>query len=66
MNKHKDMIIPDHICQNNKGLFVTVNPRNACYLEFSDNWRLTFLDQPQSDVVSFEIISFQIYKNLFT
>ena len=30
MNKHKDMIIPDHICNNNNIFFVTVNPRNAC------------------------------------
>ena len=30
MNKHKAMIIPDHICQNNKKLFVTIKTRNAC------------------------------------
>ena len=64
MNKHKDMIIPDHICHNNKMLFVTVNPRNACKMEFGDHLFLPFLDQPQSDVAAFEIIYFDIYINL--
>ena len=47
------MIIPDHICENNKRVFVTANPRNACKMKFADNLWLTFLDQPQSDVVVF-------------
>ena len=47
MNKHKAVIIPDRICQTNKNSFVTVNPRNACKFEFSDNLWFPFLDKPQ-------------------
>ena len=61
MNKQKYMRIPDHICKNNKHLFVTVNTRSACKLEFSDHLWLPFIDQPQSDVVVFAMIYFHIY-----
>ena len=37
INKHKAMIIPGRIYQNNKKLFITVIPKNACKMEFSDN-----------------------------
>ena len=43
-----------------------VNPKNACKLGFADHSWLQFFDQPQSDVVVFEMIIFQIYKNLVT
>ena len=65
-NKQKYMIIPDFICKTNKKLFVTINPKNAHKLEFSDHSCLPFIDQPQPDIVVFEIISFRIYKNLVT
>ena len=38
--------------------------KNACKLEFVDHLWLTFLDQPQSDIVVFEIINFHIYNIL--
>ena len=62
MNEYKAMRIPDRICKNNKKLFVTVNTQNACKLGFSDRSWLPSLNQPQSDVVVFEIISFHILK----
>ena len=40
--------------------------KNAFKLEFSDNLWLPFIDQPQSDIVVFEIITFQIYIVLVT
>ena len=58
------MIIPDHICQTNKNLFLMVNNKNSCKLEFSDHLWIPFINQPQSDVLSYEIISFKIYKIL--
>ena len=62
MNKHKNMRSLFRICQNNKKLFVTVNPKNPWKLEFTDHLWIPFIDQLQSDVVVFEIFSFQIYK----
>ena len=50
---------------NNK-LFVTVNPKNACKLEFADNLWLPFLDKSHSDILIFTIISFQMYEILVT
>ena len=64
MNKHKSMIIPDVIFQTNQKLFATINPKNACKLEFSDHLWLPFLHQPQSDVVIFLVITSYIYKNV--
>ena len=66
MNKHKPMIIPDLICQNNNKLFVMINLRNTCKLEFADHLWIPSMDQPQSDVVVFAIIYFHIYINLVT
>ena len=60
MNKHRNTIILDCICQKNKKLFVIVNPRNACKMGFSDHLWLPFLDQPQSYVVAFAMIYFDI------
>ena len=54
------MIIPDEIYQTNQKLFVSVQPKNACKLEFADHLWLPFLDQPQSDIVFFAIITFKI------
>ena len=42
------------------------NPKDACKLKFADNLWLPFLDQPHSDAIVFEIIIFQIIKNLVT
>ena len=63
---HKDMRIPGDIHQTNKKFAVTVQPKNACKLEFTDHLWLPFLDKPQSDIVVFVIIIFQIYNNLVT
>ena len=65
-NINKAMRIPDVIFQTNDKLFVTINPKNACKLEFAVNLQLLFIDQPQPDVVVFEIINFQIHKILVT
>ena len=52
------MIIPDNTYQTNKKLFVTVQPKNACILEFAGHLWLSFIDQPQSDIVFFQKILF--------
>ena len=44
-NIHKAMRIPVDIHEINKRFTVTVQPKNACKLEF--------FDQPQSDIVVF-------------
>ena len=64
MNKYKDLKFLYLIYQNSKRLFVRVNPINIYKFEFSYHLWLPFLDQPQSDVVFFAIIYFQIYKNI--
>ena len=61
MNRYKAMKIPDGIFKTNKKSFVAVHPKNPYKPEFSDNLWPAFLDQPQSYVVVFEIISFRIY-----
>ena len=53
MNIHKDMRIPDGIFQTNKKFFVTVYPKNAYKLEFTDRLWLLFLHQPMSELVVF-------------
>ena len=57
MNKCKAVSIPERIFQNNNKLFVTINPRNACKLEFSDHLWLPILEQPNPDIVIFAIFS---------
>ena len=47
-----------------KKLFVTINPKKTCKLEFVDHLWLPFLDQSQS--VVFEIIYFHMYIILVT
>ena len=64
INIHKAMIIPVGIYRMNKTFFVTVQPKNARKLEFSDHLWIPFLDQPQSDIVFFVIITFQSYNIL--
>ena len=59
-NIHKAMRIPVDIHEWNKKFTVTVQPKNACKLEFLDHLWLPFLDQPQSDIVFFLIITFHI------
>ena len=61
---HKAMIIPVGIHYRNKKFTITVQPKNACKLEFIDHSWLTFIDQPQSYIVVFAIINFQIYNIL--
>ena len=63
-NIYKAVRIADGIFQTSNKLFVTFHPKNVCKLEFSDNLWLPFLDQPQSDVMVFSIITFQMYKIL--
>ena len=58
---HKSMIIPVDINQTNKSFYVTVKPKNACKLEFAYHLWLPFLDQPQSDIIIFRIITLHIY-----
>ena len=66
INIHKDMQITVNLYQKNRKFFVTVQPKNACKLGFIDHLWLPFLDQPQSDIVFFEIMTFQIYNILVT
>ena len=56
-NKHK---ASGHPFQTNKSYLWKLNKKNAYKLEFANNLWLLFLDQLQSDVVVFAIISFQI------
>ena len=51
---------------NEKKFTVTVQPKNSCKLEFLDHLWLPFLDQPQSDIVFFVVINFDIYKTLIS
>ena len=60
------MWIPVDIYQITKWFFVTVKPKNACKLEFSDHLWLPFLDQTQSDIVESEINNFYTYNILVT
>ena len=63
-NIHKSMKIPYGIYQTNKKLFVTVQPKYACKLEFAYHLWLPFIYRPQSDIVKFAIINFHIYNIL--
>ena len=54
------MIITVDIYQTSEKLFVRVQPKNACKLEFSDNLWLPFLDQPQSEILGTAMIYFHI------
>ena len=47
----------------NKKLLLTFHPKNVSKLEFADNLWLTFLDQPQSDILIFAMINFHIYNS---
>ena len=60
------MQIPVNIYQRTKKFFVTVQPENACKLEFADHLWLPFLDQSQTDIVVFTIINVHIYNTLVT
>ena len=60
------MQIPVDVYQRTKTFFVTVQPKNACKLEFADQLWITFLDQPQPDIVVFSIITFYIHNILVT
>ena len=64
INIHKAMILPVDIHETNKKITITVQPKHSCKLEFSDHLWQPFLDQPQSDIVVFAIITFQIYNIL--
>ena len=60
------MRIPFGNYQRTKTFFVTVQQKNACKLEFADQLWLPFLDKPQSDIVVFDIFTFNIYNILVT
>ena len=61
---HKAVIIPFDIHEINKKFTVIVQPKNACKLEFVDHLWIPFNDQPHSDIVVFEVITFHIYNIL--
>ena len=61
---HKAVIFCIESYERNKKFTVTVQPKKAYKLEFVDHLWLSFLDQPQSDIVVFTIITFQIYNIL--
>ena len=63
---HKGSQIPADIHQINKNSSVIVQQKNTCKLEFSDHLWLPFIGQPQSDIVVFAIITFQIYNIIVT
>ena len=65
-NIHKAMQIPVNIYQENNNFFVLVQPKNARKLEFTDHLWLPYLDKPQSDIIVFSIITYQIYNILVT
>ena len=58
---HEDMRIPVDIHQTNKKFSVTVQPKNAYKLELLDHLWLPFIDQLQSEIVVFLVITSQIY-----
>ena len=60
------MLIPAYIYKRNKKFFVSVQPNNACKLEFADHLWLPFIDQPQCVIVVFSTITFQIYNIMAT
>ena len=60
------MRIPFDIYQTNRKFPATVQPKNECRLEFSDHLWLPFLEQPQSKILVFVIITFQIYNIVVT
>ena len=66
MNIDKTMRISDGSPHNNKKLYVTVNTKPSCKLEFLDHLWLPFIGQPQSDVIVFAMISLYIYKIIVT
>ena len=63
---HKPMIIPVEIHQTKEKFSVTVQPKNTCKLEFVDYLWLSFLDEPQSEILFFVINNFQIYNIIVT
>ena len=61
INIQKYMIINFDVHETNKKFAFIIQPKNACKLEFAYHFWLLFLDQPQSSIVVFVIITFQIY-----
>ena len=61
---HKAVRVPVDVHERNKKFTVTVQPKNACKLEFVDNLWLPFLDKPQSYILVFAITTVQIYNIL--
>ena len=47
--RHKAMVIPVDIHEQNKKFTVTVQPKSSCKLEIVDHLWLPFLDQPHSE-----------------
>ena len=61
---HKAMRIPVDIHERNLKICVTVQLKHLCKLKFLDHLWLPFIEQPQSDIVFFAIITFRVYKIL--
>ena len=57
---HNDMRIPVDSHQTNKNFSATFQQKKACLSEYADYLWIPFIDQPQSDIVVFVIITFQI------
>ena len=55
---YKAMKITFDIHEINKEFTTAVQLKNACKLEFVDHLWPTFLDQPQSNIIVFAIITF--------
>ena len=58
------MRIPVDSHQTNENFSATVQQKKACLLEYADYLWIPFIDQPQSDIVVFVIITFQVYNIL--
>ena len=65
-NIHKAMKTFVNIFKIIKMFFVTVQPKNVRDFVFTDHLQLLFIDQPQSDILSFMIFDFHIYSILVT
>ena len=63
-NIYNVMKIPVNVFQTNKSCFFAVQPKNACNLVFTYHLCLPFIDPPQSEILVFAIITFQINKIL--
>ena len=63
---HKDMRISIYIHKKNKNYSVTVQQKKHVNCHFADYLWIPLIDQPQSDIVVFKIITFHIYNIIVT